>query len=69
MEKLLSVDVDGWLKEVADIRTNHYPKFGSHLPKELAVFLDTLEKNLNEAKAGKWDYKKIGGSCGCGCGC
>ena len=62
MEKLLSVDVDGWLKEVNDIRTNHYPKFGTHLPKELAGFLDTLEKNLKEAKAGKWNYKKIGGS-------
>jgi len=70
MEKLLSVDVDGWLKEVDDIRTNHYPKFGDHLPKELSAFLDTLEKNLNAAKAGKWDYKKIGEKkCGCGCGC
>ncbi|MFA7119823.1 MAG: phosphoenolpyruvate carboxykinase domain-containing protein, partial [Sphaerochaetaceae bacterium] len=58
MKTLLSVDVDGWLKEVEDIRTNHYPKFGSHLPKELAAFLDTLESNLKAAKKDK--------SC-CGC--
>jgi phosphoenolpyruvate carboxykinase (GTP) len=47
MDELLSVDVAGWKKEVADIRENHYPKFGDKLPKELADFLDTLEANLN----------------------
>ncbi|WP_281047926.1 phosphoenolpyruvate carboxykinase (GTP) [Parasphaerochaeta coccoides] len=52
MKTLLSVDVDGWLKEVEDIRANHYPKFGTHLPKELSAFLDTLEKNLKKAKGG-----------------
>jgi len=51
MKQLLTVDVDGWLKEVEDIRTNHYPKFGKHLPKELSAMLDTLEKNLKAAKA------------------
>ena len=40
---------DGWL-EVADIRENHYPKFGDKLPKELTVFLDQLEANLKAAK-------------------
>lgn len=57
MKQLLAVDVDGWLKEVEDIRTNHYPKFGAKLPKELAAMLDTLEANLKAAK----------GSCGCCC--
>ena len=50
MAELLKVDVDGWLKEVEDIRTNHYPKFGKHLPKELSDMLDTLEKSLKAAK-------------------
>ncbi|MBO5770593.1 MAG: phosphoenolpyruvate carboxykinase (GTP) [Spirochaetales bacterium] len=50
MKALLTVDVDGWLKEVEDIRTNHYPKFGSHLPQELAEMLDTLEASLKASK-------------------
>ena len=50
MKALLTVDVEGWLKEVEDIRTNHYPKFGSHLPKELAEMLDTLEASLKASK-------------------
>ncbi|MGH0051923.1 MAG: phosphoenolpyruvate carboxykinase domain-containing protein, partial [Sphaerochaetaceae bacterium] len=50
MRELLSVDIEGWLKEVADVRTNHYPKFGDHLPSELAAFLDQLESNLKAAK-------------------
>ncbi len=49
MDELLSVDLEGWKKEVADIKANHYPKFGKKLPKELADFLDTLEANLNNA--------------------
>ena len=44
---ITSVDKEGWLKEIKDIRENHYPKFGKHLPKELADQLDILEKNLN----------------------
>ncbi len=44
---ITSVDKEGWLKEIKDIRENHYPKFGKHLPKELAEQLDILEKNLN----------------------
>ncbi len=47
MKKILTVDVEGWKKEIADIRENHYPKFGAHLPKELAAELDGLEKRLN----------------------
>ena len=50
MAELLKVDVEGWLKEVNDIRTNHYPKFGKHLPKELAEMLDTLEASLKAYK-------------------
>jgi phosphoenolpyruvate carboxykinase (GTP) len=44
---ITSVDKEGWLKEIKDIRENHYPKFGKHLPKELAQQLDILENNLN----------------------
>jgi phosphoenolpyruvate carboxykinase (GTP) len=46
MKQLLTVDKEGWKKEIADIRTNHYPKFGAHLPKELSGLLDELEKRL-----------------------
>jgi phosphoenolpyruvate carboxykinase (GTP) len=46
LEELLAVDKAGWLKEIEDIRKEHYPKFGDKLPKELIAQLDTLEKNL-----------------------
>ena len=46
MKEILSVDTEGWKKEIADIRENHYPKFGNKLPKELTEALDTLEKRL-----------------------
>ena len=46
MKAITSVDKEGWLKEIKDIRENHYPKFGKHLPKELLEQLDILEKNL-----------------------
>ncbi|MGI6439560.1 MAG: phosphoenolpyruvate carboxykinase (GTP) [Sphaerochaetaceae bacterium] len=46
MKELLSVDTEGWLKEVADIRENHYPLFGDKLPKELLGMLDIMEENL-----------------------
>ncbi|MCG8526807.1 MAG: phosphoenolpyruvate carboxykinase (GTP) [Opitutales bacterium] len=49
MDELLSVDIEGWKKEVADIKENHYPKFGDKLPQELADFLDKLEAKLNAA--------------------
>ena len=48
MKELLSVDVEGWKKELAGIRAEHYPKFGSHLPKELAAQLDALEARLGK---------------------
>jgi len=48
LAEILSVDKEGWLKEIEDIRTEHYPKFGDKLPKELSALLDTLEKNLRK---------------------
>ncbi len=50
MDELLAVDIDGWLAEVEDIKTNHYPKFGDKLPEQLNEFLAQLEKNLQAAK-------------------
>jgi len=47
MKEILSVDVEGWKKEIADVRANHYPKFGKRLPKELMKELEALEKRLN----------------------
>jgi phosphoenolpyruvate carboxykinase (GTP) len=41
------VDTEGWKAEIADIRANHYPKFGDKLPKELSAELDAIEKRLN----------------------
>ena len=49
LPEILKVDVEGWKKEVKDIRENHYPKFGKHLPKELNEILDDLESRLNKA--------------------
>lgn len=46
MAELTTVDKAGWLKEIEDIRKNHYPKFGAHLPKELNEQLDILESKL-----------------------
>jgi phosphoenolpyruvate carboxykinase (GTP) len=47
MAELCKVDVEGWKKEIADVRANHYPKFGNKLPKELYAELDEIEKRLN----------------------
>jgi len=47
MNTLCSVDTEGWKKEIADVRENHYPKFGDRLPKELYADLDEIEKRLN----------------------
>ncbi len=46
MKELLSVDKEGWLKELADVRDNHYPKFGDKLPSELTEFLNSVEASL-----------------------
>ena len=42
--------MEGWKKELADVKENHYPKFGKHLPKELSEIIDKIEKRLNDAK-------------------
>jgi len=47
MAELCKVDTDGWKKEIADVRANHYPKFGDKLPKVLYDELDAIEKRLN----------------------
>ena len=49
MAELLTVDKEGWLKEVESIRSEHYPKFGDKLPPELAAELDGLEERLKKA--------------------
>jgi phosphoenolpyruvate carboxykinase (GTP) len=46
IEELLKVDAAGWKTELSGIRTDHYAKFGSRLPKELMDQLDALEKRL-----------------------
>ena len=48
MKKLLSVDVQGWLKEVPDIH-KYYEQFGSHLPKALQDEVNALEQRLKKA--------------------
>jgi phosphoenolpyruvate carboxykinase (GTP) len=47
MAEILKVDIDGWKSEIADVRANHYPKFGAKLPPELNAELDAIEKRLN----------------------
>ena len=49
LEKLLSVDVEGWLAEVPAIR-QHWKQFGSHLPKALVEETDALEHRLKKAQ-------------------
>jgi phosphoenolpyruvate carboxykinase (GTP) len=46
MQEILNVDIEGWKREIADVRSNHYPKFGDKLPKELYAELDAIEKRL-----------------------
>lgn len=45
MNKLLTVDKEAWLAEVASIR-EHYANYGKKLPKELVAQLDALEARL-----------------------
>jgi len=45
--ELTKMDVEGWKKEISDVRGNHYAKFGDKLPKELFTQLDIMEKGLN----------------------
>lgn len=48
MKELLSVDKAGWIKELEDVKLNHYPKFGSKLPKELSEIIDLIEDRLKK---------------------
>jgi phosphoenolpyruvate carboxykinase (GTP) len=45
IQQLLEVDVEGWLREIPLIR-DYYREFADHLPKELEVQLDKLQKRL-----------------------
>ena len=47
MSELCKVDIEGWKREIEDVRKNHYPSFGDKLPKELYAELDAIEKRLN----------------------
>jgi phosphoenolpyruvate carboxykinase (GTP) len=47
IEKLLSVDRQGWLEELPRIR-EHFAKFGDHLPQGMREEMDNLEKRLKE---------------------
>jgi phosphoenolpyruvate carboxykinase (GTP) len=49
LEKLLRVDIEGWLAEVPLIR-EHFARFGTHLPKRLAEEVDRLEERLKAAR-------------------
>jgi phosphoenolpyruvate carboxykinase (GTP) len=46
MAEILKVDIEGWKAEIADVRANHYPKFGAKLPPELLDELAAIEKRL-----------------------
>jgi phosphoenolpyruvate carboxykinase (GTP) len=46
MKELLKFDAAGWKAELADIKAEHYPKFGARLPKELSNQLEALIKSL-----------------------
>jgi len=47
LAELCSVDIEGWKKEIADVREKHYPQFGDRLPKELYAELDAIESRLH----------------------
>jgi len=47
MNELISVDTEGWKKEISEIRSDYYPQYGDKLPKVLYDELDTIEKLLN----------------------
>ncbi|MCL2759629.1 MAG: phosphoenolpyruvate carboxykinase (GTP), partial [Treponema sp.] len=48
MAELIKLDVEGWKAEIADVRENHYSKFGDRMPKELVELLDKLQSDLNK---------------------
>jgi phosphoenolpyruvate carboxykinase (GTP) len=47
LNELCTVDIEGWIEEIADIREKHYAQYGGRLPKELYDELDAIEKRLN----------------------
>jgi phosphoenolpyruvate carboxykinase (GTP) len=49
LDELLSVQVDGWLAEIPQIR-EYYAKFGERLPQALADELDALEGRLKASR-------------------
>ena len=49
LQKLLSVDAEGWLAEVPLIR-EHFARFGNRLPKGLSEEVNKLEQRLKAAK-------------------
>ena len=49
LPEITKVDVEGWKKELADVKENRYPKFGKHLPKELSDIIDMIQDRLNKA--------------------
>jgi len=49
VEKLLSVDIEGWQAEVPLIK-EHFAHFGSHLPEALNLEVSALEKRLQAAR-------------------
>jgi phosphoenolpyruvate carboxykinase (GTP) len=46
MRELLRVDIDGWKAEIADVKSAHYPKFGTRMPKALLEQLEAINKRL-----------------------
>ncbi len=46
MAELLKVDAAGWKAEIADVKTAHYPKFGSRIPREFLDQLDSIGRRL-----------------------
>jgi phosphoenolpyruvate carboxykinase (GTP) len=46
MKELLTIDAEGWKAELEDVKNNHYPKFGSKLPKELTAQLEAIKNRL-----------------------
>ena len=46
MKELIKVDVAGWKAELADIRDEHYPKFGARLPERTNSQLDAIKNAL-----------------------
>jgi len=46
MAELLAIDKEGWKAEIADVRANHFSKFGNKMPKELITELEAIEKRL-----------------------